>query len=392
MAENSGIQWTTHTFNPWRGCTKVSAGCANCYAETLSGRNSKTLGVWGPMGTRVVAAEAQWKLPLKWNRAAQIAEDVWHERNRNNPNGNHSPYQRPRVFCASLADVFENWQGKMDDSKGQQLWVAGNGWTANPGGRTLALPDVRRRLFELIDATPNLDWLLLTKRPENIAGMMPPYRWHDKRERRFHEGRSSWPEVELMNSPAFKPDVWLRWPRPNVWIGTSVENQQAADERIPHLLSVPAAVRFLSVEPLLGPVALRDCRYKSVRDPALSFAALGGTLLGGQKVGGIDWVIVGGESGPGARPCSVDWIRLIVQQCKAAGVPVFVKQLGSNPTWTHYTGKPTVGIDQPYCASSRQRRDGIQTLTRLGDKNGGDMAEWPEDLRVREFPKAVPHA
>lgn len=231
MAENSNISWTTHTFNPVRGCTKVSDGCKNCYAETMSKRNPKVLGIWGDKGTRVVASEDMWRKPVAWDREAQNVGE------------------RHRVFCASLADVCED----------RPEWNA-----------------PRIRLKNLIRETPHLDWLLLTKRPENYLRLF----WG--------------PEQGV-------------WPS-NVWAGTSVENQEAADKRIPHLLKCPAAIRFLSCEPLLGPIDLVD-KTRTYR-PAIE----------------VDWVIVGGESGPGARPCNVAWIRDIVGQCKAAGVATFVKQ------------------------------------------------------------------
>ena len=287
MAENSKIEWTNHSFNPWRGCSKISAGCANCYAETLSGRNPGTLGVWGPNGTRVVASEAMWREPVKWDCAAKSAGE------------------RHRVFCASLGDVFEDWTGPMVDAKGKELFVSPGTGLWLPGDfqfmrDNLTMDHVRARLFALIDATPNLDWLLLTKRPENIARMMP--------------------------KPAFDHAGWngtldgywhqMDKPRPNVWLGVSVENQQAADERIPHLLKVPAKVRSLSCEPLLGPVDiewwLNEAKFNA-DDP---------------NVPKLHWVIVGGESGPGARPLHPDWARSLRDQCQAAGVPFFFKQHG----------------------------------------------------------------
>lgn len=289
MAENSKIEWCRHTMNPWRGCTKVSEGCRFCYAETMSKRNPKSLGIWGNNGTRVVASEAGWRDVLKWDRAAEQAGE------------------RHRVFCASMADVCED----RDD-----------------------LIEPRAKLIRTIAATPNLDWLLLTKRPENYLRLF---------------------------------DRWLsdQWPS-NVWAGTSVENQEAADKRIPHLLKVPATVRFLSCEPLLGPISLPPV----TRDGY-------GTRVGpaGYPVDGIDWVIVGG-SGPGARPCNVAWIRDIVTQCRAAGVPCFVKQVGARPVCT---------IE----GSTFPKHDHGMFI---GDRKGGDMAEWPEDLRVREFPQEPAHA
>lgn len=196
----------TIRFNPWRGCTKVSRGCANCYAEAGSKRNPAVLGVWGDAGTRVIASESYWRLPLKWDRQAAKAGE------------------RRRVFCASLADVFED----------------------RP-----ELVSPRQRLFRLIGDTPYLDWLLLTKRPENVLRMT-----HDE-----------WcpPVPGHVSQNAGDGHSW-KWPS-NVWLGVSVEDQQRADERIPILLQTPAAVRFLSCEPLLGPLDLigspdplcRDC-------------------------------------------------------------------------------------------------------------------------------------
>ncbi|XZE18787.1 DUF5131 family protein [Pirellulaceae bacterium SH449] len=176
--KDTKIEWATHTFNHIRGCTKISEGCAHCYAAELSKRNPKTLGIWGPNGTRVLASEAMWREPIKWNREYELhCQEIWE---------NHGPtLRRPRVFCASLADVFEDWKGPIVNSKGEQLWINhDNGEIAVAGEfkrltpetailRYLTMDDVRRRLFALIDATPNLDYLLLTKRPENILRMWP---------------------------------------------------------------------------------------------------------------------------------------------------------------------------------------------------------------------------
>ena len=301
MAQDSKIQWTHHTFNPWRGCTKVSPGCEHCYAETMSKRNPSVLGEWGPNGKRVIAAESYWRQPLAWDRAAAKA------------------WERHRVFCASLADVFED-------------------------RKELHRP--RLRLFRLIEATPNLDWLLLTKRPENV---MPALK-----------------QAAMLDDSEFVTAWYFRSRVPhNVWLGVSVEDQQRADERIPLLLQTPAAVRFLSCEPLLGPISLRNVPGLN-KLPAVHAAE-------GRGHAGIDWVIVGGESGPGSRPFQVEWARSLRDQCKAAGVPFFLKQLGSNPVEPHYQDtRPTTMIHLPMS---------------LRDKKGGDMAEWPADLRIREFPQ-----
>lgn len=318
MAENSGIQWTTHTFNPVRGCEKVSPGCDHCYAEAMSKRNPAVLGEWGSDGTRIVASESYWTAPEKWDRAAAAAGE------------------RHRVFCASLADVFED----------RPEWVR-----------------PRSRLFALIDATPNLDWLLLTKRPENVARLMPP--------------------LVTQYVPEAGEMSYVEGVRPNVWLGTSVEDQQRADERIPHLLRCPAAVRFLSVEPLLGPVDLTRWMPRFV-----PWANAGGPdeCCHGYAAGvpcpdctpRLDWVIVGGESGPHSRPCEVAWVRSIVAQCQAAGVACFVKQLGSHVVDSERGGMWPAGT----------KSSGLRALLR--DKKGGDWSEWPNELRAREFPSVVP--
>lgn len=351
MAENSKIQWTHHTFNPWRGCQKVSSGCDNCYAETMSKRNPGTLGVWGPNGTRVVASESQWKLPHKWNREAEAAGE------------------RRRVFCASLADVFEDWGGPVVNSKGEGLFEDGHYWFS-PDEDCFAMSDpltlthIRRRLFEVIDQTPWLDWLLLTKRPENARRMMA----------------SAMGYSERMVGIEIDIEEHIERCSPNLWIGTSVENQEQADKRIPELLRVPAAVRFLSMEPLLGPVDLTNVE-DSTREK-IWVDCLGGVFsrfvrnnldvppCGITYDSVVNWVIVGGESGPGARPCDLEWIRSIQDQCKEAGTPVFVKQIGA------------ITVDSRFAES-----DGTPAfIGGIKDKKGGDPSEWPEDLRVRELP------
>ena len=231
MGTKTDIEWTDHTFNPWWGCLEVSPGCDHCYARELARRFGRQ--VWGPphRTTRMVTSAAYWRQPLAWNRAA-AAEG-----------------RRHRVFCASMADVFE-YHPQLDA--------------------------VRARLWELIAATPWLDWQLLTKRPMHIRRMLP--------------------------------SAWLEAPRANVWLGTSVEDQPRAELRIPHLVGVPARVRFLSCEPLLGPVDL---------EPWL---------------GELHWVITGGESGPHARPCDPAWVRSLRDQCQSADVALFHKQWGGRTT------------------------------------------------------------
>lgn len=233
--ENSKIEWTNNTFNPWVGCTKVSQGCKNCYAEELMDRRYKKV-QWGPTGERVRTSEGYWKKPFSWNKQA-FAEE-----------------KRYKVFCASLADVFEEHKS--------------------------ILPVWRLDLGKLIERTPNLDWLLLTKRPENVFNMCADFGW-----------------VESAS-----PDERAPYIPDNVWIGTSVEDQENADKRVPELLKIPARIRFLSCEPLLAPVYLENWR-------------------------GIDWVIVGGESGANRRQINLDWARSLRDQCRHNNVPFFFKQV-----------------------------------------------------------------
>lgn len=230
MGKNSTIEWTDHTFNPWWGCTKVSPGCANCYAESWAKRVGEQ--VWGAKQDRRFFTDQHWREPLRWNADAEKDK------------------QRRRVFCASMADVFE-FRSDL------------NPW--------------RTRLWELIGQTPWLDWLLLTKRPQNIASKVP---W-----------TNNWPD--------------------NVWVGTTVEDQKRADERLPILLRLPAKCRFLSCEPLLGPVDLSAWAKKQSK-----------------HLHTIDWVIAGGESGPGARPMLPGWARQLRDQCQQFGVPFHFKQWG----------------------------------------------------------------
>jgi protein gp37 len=244
MAENSKIEWTHHTFNPWVGCTKVSPACDHCYAEGWAKRSGMVQ--WGAHAERRRTSESNWRQPLKWNAEAERLGI------------------RYRVFCASLADVFDN-----------------------------AVPaQWRADLFRLIAETPNLDWLLLTKRIGNVASMLGDYQ-----------------TVPLL---------------PNIWIGASIVNQEEADRDIPKLMRVRAVKRFLSMEPLLGAVDLSQwldiIQYED------------GALWGRRNIGHLndmlDWVIVGGESGPGARPMQPQWARSLREQCNAAGVPFLFKQWG----------------------------------------------------------------
>ena len=306
---------------------------------------------WGPSGTRVQTSHANWRKPIKWNKEA--AEKGI----------------RYRVFCASLADVFEDWQGPIVNSSGMQVGLEYR--DADGKYRPTTMNDLRGRLFELIDATPNLDWLLLTKRPENIARM-----WQDCSvnpcRTRHSDGRS------------------------NVWLGTSVENQEYADIRIPALLECRdlSPVLWLSCEPLVGPVNLERIPIQGYNIPHLDVLRRGWWTDGpfgfqnSHNAPSIDWVITGGESGPGARPMHPDWFRSLRDHCQAANVPFHFKQWGEWLPIDHalpiHEGSPETSVwrDQP-------SDDDLPMLTlRVGVKTAGRILDdvlhdaFPDVLRA----------
>ena len=304
MAENSKIEWTDHTFNPWRGCTKVSPGCANCYAETLAKRNPKLLGEWGPGKPRVLASDDMWQQPLKWNRQAELAWENWNTAVEARAGDAGPMPKRPRVFCASLAD----W---LDDEV-PVVWLT--------------------RLLVLIMCTPELDWLLLTKRPQNFRGRMNAALKCVLKA----TGGEPCNEADFIDGWVNKGDAIPQ----NIWIGTTVEDDWRAHERIPALLKIPARVRFLSCEPLLGYVSLYDALKTCARWPAkyqhwteAPYSEIQWSIQSLVSVNwqnGIHWVIAGGESGHKARPAHPDWFRALRDQCKAAHVPFFFKQWGNH--------------------------------------------------------------
>lgn len=330
MAENSGISWTDNTFNPWMGCTKVSPACKHCYAERdMDHRHHKV--AWGPNGTRVVTTAANWRKPLKWNKDAQKAG------------------VRTRVFCASLADVFEDWKGPIVNHLGVRIWVSAAmpmhfvamdavDETVEAGHfRPATMDDIRVALFAMIDSTPFLDWLLLTKRPENIKRMIELIRL---------DGGTTGRLTELdIETPAH------RYYRRNVWLGTSVESQEYADKRIPELLKCRdlSPVLFLSCEPLVSSLDLRPALW--LEDQYFG--------LRGNMSRALDWIITGGESGPEARPMHPDWFRDLRDQCKAAGLPFHFKQWGEWAPGTVADRVPhaAVLINGKYCTpDSRDAR------------------------------------
>ncbi|MEK9753270.1 MAG: DUF5131 family protein [Rhodospirillaceae bacterium] len=316
--ENSKIQWTDHTFNPWRICSKVSEGCRNCYAAELSHRFG-----WGDYADHV---ERQRTSPMVWSfverlnaKAAKLSTQ--------------SPLSsQPKVFCGSLCD----WL----DPRVPIAWLVD--------------------LLNLIDATPHITWQLLTKRPEQWAMRIAQAAHYSPLANRW-----------LNSSGVF---VGLDHPPENVWFGVTAENQARANERIPLLLDIPAAKRFLSVEPMLGPVDLGDVQGLDV---------LNG-LVSTEVCHQVDWVIFGGESGNQARECDIMWIYEGVRQCQRANVPVFVKQLGRRSICLNANL-----LDWPDHVPLFAHGEGAAGCRpQLSDPKGGNLADFPTELQVRQFPMA----
>lgn len=333
MGEKTGISWTNHTANYWWGCQRVSPGCENCYAEQYATVRRK-LPVWGPpKTTERQLKKGVWDAVPKWNAAAK-RDGV-----------------RRRLFVSSMADIFED----------------------HP-----MVTEWRARALAQLEKCTSLDVQLLTKRPQNVLGMVPP--------------------------------AWLKaWPA-HVWIGCTVEDQKRAEERIPELLRIPARVRFLSCEPLLEAIDLTRLGLEPDHHEKAALVARNGRwgTCGGcprdaegrayperceftgrydhNLTEWISWVIIGGESGSDARTFRIEWMRSLLQQCKNANVAAFCKQFGDNatttlPDWeswpTHNAGAGPVKFSG----------DGFGNYSVRGlAHHGADPSEWPVDLRVQQFP------
>lgn len=309
--KESKIEWTDHTHNEWIGCEKISDGCKHCYAEELMDKRYARA-KWGANGTRTLTSTQNRNKPFSWNRKAE-KEGV-----------------RYKVFAQSLSDTFE-------DREELEPW--------------------RIKLFEKIASTPNLDWLLLTKRPDVAKKFFQKY-------------------------PQFK-DL------SNLWLGVSVENQKTADERIPILLDIPAKVRFLSMEPLLEktfifPFSIQsECcgfssGYVSIAKPMKCHKCKEERKV----LSKIDWVIVGGESGRNARPMHPDWVRIIQEDCEYNGIPFFFKQWGE---WLPGAKAPLdyiKGQAQFQPGKYHDFGDGFIAL-KLGKKEAGSLLDG---LEWKEFP------
>lgn len=357
MADLTAIEWCDATLSLWWGCTKVSEGCKFCYAEDLAdgklGRSN-----WGPKGKRQEVKS--WRSELNKISNRGLAEG-----------------RRMRVFCQSMSDTFE----------GPETCGGVN------SGNWQLMSRLRQEMLELIPQYPHLDFLLLTKRPENVCKFL-----------------SDSYEIRVSGTAGYDDSrTELCLPK-NLWLGTSVEDQATADERIPILTKIPAAVRFLSCEPLIGKASLEkwavvanSCRYLSTTWPNESGKPRGPVLcLGHPKCecqathNAIHWVIAGGESGPNARPMHPSWVRSLRDQCVAANVPFFFKQWGE---WLPYSqgGRTfiedshewgTMSYDGEFFPSattwSGRQEDGPNkesTVHRVGKKEAGrllDGREWNE--------------
>lgn len=366
--DDSGTIYSGYTFNPWRGCARKPGhpGCMRCYAEREAHRFPRIRGVWGPKGTRVLASLSMWKNPIKWNAAAKELG------------------VRLKVFCASIADVFEKWNGYLIDTNGMTICrrVSGNRtgreyWQAMSkpatGWKPVSLQDCRIELFKLIDATPWLDWLLLTKRPELIGDM-----WPKNSDERTAE---LWGKHPGGNSEVF---------RPNVWLGCSISDQPTANRYLPVLKACRGYAKYLwiSAEPLTGPIT------ESLSDESWRW-------------GDFNWVVIGGESGSVkrglsldiinqpkekyARPCQDDWMEEIIDECPES-TPVFNKQTGNffrmrieSMRSVRYPAVRKL-IDQGF-PIWRNPVNTIEYVEWFPPGKGEDPALLPEWVRVQDFPK-----
>lgn len=370
MADKTGIEWADSTLNPWIGCTKVSPACDHCYAEATDARGIFGGSHWGAGVSRKRTSAANWRKPLKWNakRFMECGECGWRgERDAEligcGACGSSSSMNdtRRRVFCASLADWLDN-----------EVRIE---WFVD--------------LLDLIRRTPDLDWLLLTKRIGN---------WRKR----------------ILEAISFKGGIsleladWLgAWldgtPPSNVWLGSTICNQAEADRDIPKLLALPTAVRFLSVEPLLGPVDLTGHLWgravPCAECPKDADCGCGMSARGEMSdEPALHWVIVGGESGPKARPMHPDWVRSLRDQCAAAGMPFLFKQWGEwapgenvekrsgvVPSATWFGGKWLMGIEDLACEDGHI--DDQPDVYRVGKKAAGRLLDGVEH---NGYPEASP--
>lgn len=385
MGDGTSIEWTDASWPIHAGCKEISPGCANCYSARLTAtRLSKTpkyrgLAIIGKNGhphftgeTRTHLPHLEW--PLKWKAPRKIfvddMSDLFYEE--------HSFENIAAVFGVMAACPQHTFQCLTKRAERMREWFA---W-------------VDRRADGALSVFPYDDtgW--------RIRQMLCVMARHAGADVPSHHGGP--------------------WPLPNVWLGVSCEDQTAADARIPHLLATPAAVRFVSAEPLLGPIDFARVAPKPIATNALTGRWAVPRADGSKQDPRVHWVIVGGESGPGARPSDLAWIRSVVAQCRTAASSCFVKQLGARPydsarsdgrfsSFTQWANKANswIGGSAAVCIDAKGRvcRNG-KDMQRAHDegafpvswhvpldlrsRKGGDMTEWSEDLRVRDFPKERP--
>lgn len=337
MGDKTGIEWTDATWNPVTGCDKVSPGCDHCYAETFAERWRGTEGHYFETGFDVQLRPDKLDLPLRWTKPR-------------------------KVFVNSMSDLFHD---KVPDE-----YIA--------------------EVFAIMACAYQHTFQLLTKRHGRMKSLLSSAEFVAMVDRE---------SVAYDRSPLGHRAV--SWPLRNVWLGVSAEDQKRADLRVPALLDTPAAVRFVSGEPLLGPIELKQhWLHPVMREPSPENHALGRRIGKAHGVGFIDWVIVGGESGPGARPMHPNWAQSLRDQCVAAGVPFLFKQWGEW-RWTREADDfefeqahgdlypnakwETVSPDGVIIADNIPR-PGCATMQRVGKKRAGrelDGRTWDQ------YPEAV---
>lgn len=346
MADNSKIEWTDATWTPVKGCTRVSPGCGGpgphggCYAEIMAARFSKP-GQWGE-GLALIVEGAGGKKDHRWTGVVRFdASELLKPLH----------WRRPRrIFVCSTSDLFHE---KVEDE-----WID--------------------QVFAVMALCPQHIFQVLTKRTERMRAYFDDPSL---------SGRLVLAAMKVKPNDYVESDISIAaigLPLPNVWLGTSVEDQQRADERIPHLLATPAAVRWLSCEPLLGPVDLSCLWYYPcprsldglMMDPSTGAyeccSHCGWSGIGDEL--GIDWVVVGGESGQGSRPMHPDWARSLRDQCAGAGVPFFFKQWGE---W--------VSVSEQAGSGAHHHFDDGATVRRVGKKAAGRLLDGVEHNAMPEF-------
>jgi len=352
MGEDTKIAWCDHTWNPWLDCDRKAGhpGCVNCYAQDYFRR-------FDLVGKRRKTSDAYWRQPLKWDKQAE-EEGV------------------QRSVFLSMCDPFEDWAGPIVNAKGERLnhgidnkYIGHAGISALVDSQWTTMNDLRRDFFQLIDQTPNLTWILATKRPENIRRM--------------------WVGDTVVSSSGrthrFAPH------RPNVHLLYSASDQASLDAGIGHLLECRdlAPVLGLSLEPLIRPIDI-DQYMCSMCEGRPSNPASGYSECPMCEGKSLSWVVCGGESGPNARPCQIEHVDDILRQCEEAGVWCFVKQMGSNAVTSNVNL-----FDYPRSLYPIDGRDGWKPWGEFAagaripfaHPKGGDPAEWPNEMRVQQHPR-----